>query len=141
MTKQQRSDDDDKKKKSKKQGVTVRYGGPESAGATVEHSSVPTGLSSELLAPLERSQENVDKRHSEKRTTPTNSTKSKQIKRLLRKKDNLLKDSKVYGFRIPPKLAHHPEKVAKLKKKGDANKGISALYIFLDRLFRMKPVS
>ncbi len=134
MTNQTQQTDDDKKK----QQISARTTGPEGQGLNVEVVTAGKEKGTELESPLERAIEKQVEKQKERESKPQKAEPQIKQQKLKPIKKIDLKSPKVYGYRIPPKAIQNIQYLPKLSKTADPKTGIGALYIFLDRLFRMK---
>lgn len=137
MTTSQNQDDKKDEKKPISVGVSAS---PEVGAINVERQGAPRSeLSGELLAPLESAKERPETQSEKKPETEAQSGDYAEKSKPVAPKGGDYNTPQVFGYKVPPKLAANPTIVSKLRKKGNPNNGIVSLYIFLDRLFRMKP--
>jgi hypothetical protein len=145
MTNQNQQDDKQKDKKDEQkqqQPLSVAVSAtPESAPISVERQSAPKSeLSGELLAPLESAKERPENQPKERpEQQPADKGEYTEKSKSASQTGGDYAVPQVFGYKVPPKLATNPKFVSKMRKRGNPNNGIVSLYIFLDRLFRMKP--
>lgn len=133
-------DSQDNAKQSKDENITIRPGGAESGGGSLEtgNSSGNSEINVERLKQVEKAIEQAQ----EKKTSqpqapkPQPQQKPKPVEKP-KKQAPAVQGPQVYGYKISPQIATNYKLIKRNAGKGDPTTGISCLYVFLDRVLKM----
>jgi hypothetical protein len=128
------------------QQVTIRAGGPEGGAVVLEQAGTSSQeVGQETSKPLERTQEQIaEKAQESQKPTPTQTKQPKPHPKKPKKKVDRPKtlaeqaSERVFGYLVPSTIAKNVQQVAKRASRANAKTGVGCLYMFLDRLFRMR---
>ena len=130
------------KKKTKQEEKTVRSGGPEGTGSSIESPSVSKSVESgneALTRQPESAGERKDDKAVERSLQQTHKQQTQKQKPVPKKvKKTSAPGPKVYGYKLSPVVTKNMKSVHAKAGNGDPKTGLACLYVFVDRLLKMQ---